>query len=221
MGVAGVMRFQSGELARTGLWLAALLSAGCACVERGKAQQATQELRARSIERSAVTMQATAARLGATLLPERVQTWREPSQCSSEGYIGPVPCHPWWALAGTPAGRVEDPTGHWHQVIPVGDGGTNEYMRVARRGDTVFLLMPRVERHAVSRGAACECDGGPSIVVPTDHAFILDDFAVKWVQRIHVTVSEDYLDWDCKRLLVQDGRSRRNVAGAPRPSACE
>lgn len=129
-------------------------------------------------------------------------------------------CEPWWALAGSPVGRVEAPDGEWHQVIPVGDDGSQAYARVARRGDTLFVLTPRIQRRAVDTGTACECDAGPIIVVRTYRAFLLDDLPVKKVERVVVPVTEDYIDWECKALLVENGTARRNVAGTP-ASACD
>jgi hypothetical protein len=203
------------------LMLAAVLSAGCACVERLKAQELSAELRSRSIERSGPTMQAAAARLGATLLPERVQVWHRPWQCSSQRFAEEVVCDVWWGLAVSPVTRVEDPAGKWHQVIPVADDGRGAYLRVARRGDTLFVLVPDIKRRAVRSSVACECDGGPTVVGTTYAAMVLDDFPVSKVVRVSVPVTEDYIAWTCEAILVQAEPARRSVASAAGTAVCE
>lgn len=79
--------------------------------------------------------------------------------------------------------------------------------RLARRGKTLFLLIPRVTRHKTDERVQCECDGGPVIdsmsgYVNLGFAFFVDDIPNVEIQRIIVPIVEDYIEWECKTTNV-------------------
>jgi hypothetical protein len=192
--------------------LALTLACGCACVERTRAQGISRQLHLQSIERSTRAMSDAARRQGAALLPERVETWSVPWMCPTETPES-GPCEPWWAGAAAPMERVVDSEGKPHVVVPVANDGTDEYIRLARRGKTLLLLVPRLSHRVVGERSACECDAGLVSIPPTYRAFVLDDVGFSKLERVSVPVTEDYIHWECKAKLVHNETPRRNVAG--------
>ena len=88
-----------------------------------------------------------AARQGATLLQAGVQTYIEPMGCSFEDH-SPKPCRPWRSGHGQ-FSRTDDPNGNRRTIVIV-RGDAAYYARLAQRGDTVLLLVPRVSRREVA-----------------------------------------------------------------------
>jgi hypothetical protein len=175
------------------------LTSGCgpACIGRTRAEDLSRRLREHSLERSAGVMRDAATKLGATLLTDRVTTWTAPWDCAT--------CEPWWAASASPLSRIDDPEGTPHVVIAVPDDGRTAYTRLARRGNTLLLLVPHVVRRTVGEKSACECNAGLVFLRPTYVAFVLDDVAVSELERVTVNVTEDYIRWHCKANLVRNG----------------
>jgi hypothetical protein len=155
-------------------------------------------------------MRAAARKHGATLLPERVEVWTEPWQCSSAHEPDPPPCRPWWDGAEGPWSRLRDPDGHWHIVVPIPNDGSADYTWLARRNDRLLFLHPRiVVRHVQERGA-CDCNGGYTVFFPKYRAFVLDDLPVTGMDQIEVEVVDERIRWHCRVLLVR-GEPRSQV----------
>lgn len=112
--------------------------------------------------------------------------------------------------------RALFPSGTPHVVVPVANDGTEEYTRLARRGDTLLVLVPRVSHRMVDEKSACECDRGLVFIPRTYRAFVLNDVRVSKLERIAIPVTEDYIRWECKANLVHNETPRRNVAVASR-----
>jgi hypothetical protein len=109
--------------------------------------------------------------------------------------------------------RVMDPEGKPHVVVPVANDGTEDYLRLARRGDTLLVLVPSVSRRMVGERSACECDAGLVFIPRTYRAFVLDDLGFSKLERVTVPVIEDYVRWNCRANLLHNETPRRNVAG--------
>jgi hypothetical protein len=158
-------------------------------------------------------MRAAAEAQGAVLLPIEASELRLPLECAGEENE-----------PAFPAGRVEhDACGlmarsthscvKWtgdqrtfvlrHQggkpqlVIPIAAEGWR-YTRLARRGDTVFILRAQVTTRTVGRAIECECDGMPRPVCPTAYGFVLDEVADLQIKELSVAMTADTVDWSCK-----------------------
>jgi len=78
------------------------------------------------------------------------------------------------------------------------------YARLARCGNRVFILRPRLSPGKVKRASQCECDGMPRVVCSDAYVFLLDDvFSVEVdPEEIWVPVMEERLEIDCKATGV-------------------
>jgi hypothetical protein len=78
------------------------------------------------------------------------------------------------------------------------------YVRLARAGHSLLLLVPDVTRRRVRSAEACGCDSGwttGTIRV----SFVLngiDDLDVTDVEEVHVPMVEDFVDWRCRITFV-------------------
>lgn len=86
-------------------------------------------------------------------------------------------------------------------VIPIAAEGWR-YTRLARRGDTLFILRAQITTRTVGRATECECDGMPRTVCPTAYGFVLDQVSNLQIKEVSVPMTEDTLDWSCKAWAV-------------------
>jgi hypothetical protein len=102
--------------------------------------------------------------------------------------------------------RLLDHEGKQRIAITIGEAGS--WARLAKRGKTLFLLTPTPKFHRVDRGVQCECRGGPVVVsmsgfIKLGLAFVLDDLPAE-IQPIIVPVVDDFVEWQCKMILVRN-----------------
>jgi hypothetical protein len=77
------------------------------------------------------------------------------------------------------------------------------YARLARRGNTLFLLVPTVTRSKVREGTECTCRGGMYELerqVDLQWSFVIDDGPIDKVEEIPVPVTEQFAEWKCKLI---------------------
>lgn len=187
------------------------LTSGC-CISRLRAAEISAELRQQNIERAEPDMRRAALQHGAELLPDPPQAFGLTPWCSELGDAAPrrdCVLRP-DGLVNVTAGsgdtyRVLDHAGN--QRVAIALGMQSSTTRLARRATTFFLLTPEVTRRRVYRRTACECDGGPVIVSMSGFmdlglAFVVDDLPGVAIRRIKVPVVEEYIEWQCKAILV-------------------
>ena len=166
-----------------------------------RASSIAGETRAQNRLRAEPAMQAAARQVGAVLLPvfpEEVfdcdmPDWRLPpgSDCVK------------WNPNFSPVTELLDARGGLHPVLPV-DTPDWYYARLARRGDDLFLLVPKVIRRQVDRREECECGAMPQPIPPMRPrvVFVVDGTPKTPPQRIEVPVTEDYVNFQCRAYLL-------------------
>ena len=187
---------------RTGAVLAGLLVgvAGC-CTAMGRANRIERDMRLQNRQRAESAMQAAARAVGAELLPVLPE---EVYDCDLPGW--PTPSGNCIAYNPTynPLAKLLDARGTVHQAVAVRGFPNWYYARLARRGDDLFLLVPKLTRHQVDRRTQCECDGMPRVLPPAPPrvVFIVEGTPKAPAQEIEVPVTADYVAFDCKVYLM-------------------
>lgn len=77
-----------------------------------------------------------------------------------------------------------------------------DHARLARRGNTLLVLLPKVTRRKAGEGTACECDGMPRPSIPGFYALVLDDSPPEKLEELEVPLFEDFVAWECKTYAV-------------------
>jgi len=201
------------------------LMSGC-CTSLRRAKEIDAELREQNIARAGPAMQRTAQRLGATLLPGRPQgLWFTP-MCDGTPE-STLRNHRHCVIQSQPVLNATGGLGDVYQLldhegnrrIAITIGEELRGARLAKRGNTLFLLTPAVTFHQVDRRAQCQCEGGPVLVsmsgfVNLGLVFVLDEPPAE-IQTISVPGVDDYVAWDCKQIFVRNNHiPHRAVARA-------
>lgn len=177
---------------------AALLSGCCATTQQAAAIR--HELESRNRERAEPAMRAAALQRGALLLPGATEEVPLPPVCGDVFFD-------WTGLLfpkGMCVERSADRVFHLKAVgqatrfvVQVPTQGW-PYARLARRGSTLFVLVPRVTRRKVGDRTACECGSMTRPVIPTVFGFFIDDAEQVEVEEVVVPITEDFIEWKCK-----------------------
>jgi hypothetical protein len=191
------------------------LASGC-CTSMIRAAKIDDELRQQNLARAESAMRSAAQRQGATLLPDQPRELgfkplcdttedtglRTERSCvlNSEGRISTI------AGLGN-VYQLIDGEGKRHIAITI--GRERRWARLAKRGDTLFLLTPRITFRQVAHRAQCECNGGPTVIsmsgsVNLGFAFVLEDLPKPEIQPVIVPVVDDYIAWQCKVIYVRN-----------------
>jgi hypothetical protein len=184
-----------------------VLANGCQpCLGNPAADALDADLRSKNRANAEPAMRAAAARAGAILLPDTPITLNFTPLCDSN--------QPESAL-GTPcAEEVSSEGAAYHvrvqgkpRLAIVASSTDAYYARLARRGTTYFLLMPKISRRIQREKTKCDCDGMPRINLHlrSDSFFVLDDPAQPAavdVQQINVPMTEDVIARKCRQLLL-------------------
>jgi hypothetical protein len=84
-----------------------------------------------------------------------------------------------------------------------------EVARLARRGNTFFVLEPGVSYRTVDKGEQCYCDGGYSgHYDPNYVGFVIDDMAGYELRTLEVPMVKEVIEWTCKARLVEAEKSQ-------------
>lgn len=180
-----------------------MMLTGC-CTSRQRAAEVNAALRLQNIARAEPIMRRAATQREAELLPGLPEGLGFTPWCAALGGH-PPPNHLCVLEAEGDAYRLVDHEGNRRVAIPI--GWNSSTTRLARRGRTFFLLTPKVTAHKKDKRVQCECDGGPVIVsmsgyVHLGFAFVVDDQPEIETQQVTVPVVEDYIEWECKAVLV-------------------
>lgn len=190
-------------------------TSGC-CTSLGRARAIDEEMRQENLARAEPAILRAAQRRGATLLPDRPLELGFTPFCGAAPDIGPRRDGYCVLQSGTPISmsgefadvyQLLDRQGKQHLAITLGE--SHNGARLARRGKTLFVLTLSATFHNVGERSRCECEGGPRIISMSDSvnigsAFLLDDLAPAEIQQIVVPVVDDYIEWKCKTILVQN-----------------
>lgn len=159
-------------------------------------------------------MRLAAQRHGAVLMPDLAQRFGFLPICStaekramSDGELCVVGTERTLAVTGELASLypLEDRRGNRHVAVTLGPAPKGT--RLAVRGKTLFMLIPKASRRKVATCAQCECDQGPTIssmsgYVDLGFAFLLNDISSSQVRQVGVPTVEKFIEWDCKALLL-------------------
>jgi hypothetical protein len=192
----------------------ALFGAGCAghCLSGKEADLKQERLYTSSRDRAEPAMRAAAEAQGAVLLPIEASEIRLPLDCAGEtnepappaGGVEHHSCglmaretHSCVKWAGDRTFVLRHQGGKPQLVVAIAAEGWR-YTRLARRGDTVFILRAQVMTHSVGRATECECDGMPRPACPTAYGFVLDEVSSLQIKELSVPMTADTIDWSCK-----------------------
>jgi hypothetical protein len=163
------------------LLLALTAVGGChPCLTEREVKSTEQRLSASNDARAEQTMRALASSLGATLLPATPRALTDPEMLPSQ-VDGQ-----WQLYEGGIARRA----------IPI-DSHDWQHARLARRGDTLFVLEPVLTRRAVAQEKKCVCFVG-AYTVPTWYGFVVEDSSAALVEHVPVNLTEDFVEWRCR-----------------------
>jgi len=191
------------------------LTSGC-CTSLRRAKEINAELREQNIARTEPAMHSAAQHQAATLLKDRPQgLWFTPLCDGTPDST--LRAHHYCVIQSEPVISVTGGLGDVYQLldqegkrrIAITIGEELRGARLAKRGNTLFLLKPALTFHQVDRRTQCQCEGGPVLVsmsgfVDLGLAFVLDDQPRAEIQTISVPVVDDYVAWDCKLFLVRN-----------------
>ena len=141
---------------------------------------------------------------GATLLPVLAEGFN-PWPCDS--LVAPeLPpergCIHWESKDGR-AFRMLDARGHVRLVVRVRSSAWY-YARLAMRGRTLYVLVPKVSRRVVGEATRCRCERESGYVLgsPDEFGFMLEDLPLERVEELEVPIVEDVLKWRCKEYAA-------------------
>ncbi len=185
-------------------WLAAAgLATACCCRSPERAAQAKARLLASNRERAEPSMRMAAEAVGAVLLPATPTRVIQVGACSNRDLPEAQTCISWASDDGL-AFRWRDPTGSESLGVKV-DSPFWLFARLARRGDTLVLLVPVVTRRLVSRETECECREGSSgyfdFALEIQSVFLLGDLPLDGVEVVNVPIIEDFVEWRCALVV--------------------
>lgn len=162
------------------------------------------ELLASNRERAEPLMRMAAESVGATLLPNTPKRIIRAGACVGRDLPQTQTCAS-WVSDDRLAFRWRDRTGT-NSVGVVIDSASWLYARLARRGNTLVLLMPIVSRELESRQTECECEGRPTGYFDFENevepVFLVDDLPVDGVEVVSVPIVEDVIEWRCALVVT-------------------
>jgi len=156
------------------------------CLNGQQMRTRQDELLARNLSDSEPAMRAAARAAGATLLSLRPQTLYGPE-------LIPTEHEGLFRLFDSQRGE---------RLAIVIRSPSWTYARLARTGDTFFVLEPEATAHETDHVEACECDRMPHPSVDIWNVFLVEPSASATVKRICVPVLEGVLKVDCKLFAV-------------------
>jgi hypothetical protein len=196
----------------------ALFAAGCGCLSTPRASAKAAALFARNWDSAATAMRAAAEARGAVLLPIEAREMELPVGCDLETHEPPPPgvdpftCDSAFrtrtCAGSTDRGRTfvtRSIDGTTQLLVPIPSPGQDwRYTRLARRGNTLVILNPRIVlRRTVGSVRECYCSAGPSIITcQRVKAFVLDAVFTPQIEEVSVPIVEGIFDWSCKATLV-------------------
>lgn len=191
-------------LARAALLAAASLTASCApCLSMRAREAMDADLVARNRVRAEPAMRAAAEHHGATLLPAVARDIVAPLCGTPEARLG-------WSCLEASAREGVYRLQHVPQygvtttslvVVATRRPSLAPYVRLARAGHSLLLLIPDVTRRAVRSAEACGCEAGET-TDPFRFSFVLDDLDAGDVEGVHVQMIEDFIDWHCRMQFL-------------------
>jgi hypothetical protein len=158
-------------------------------------------------------MQRAAAALGAVMLPDVVGSRPTPRPCAeskpnAQGHYPPDLPHGQTAPSADvrcvepvdTSGRIVRFVEHRSQarLLVIVDAPHGQFARLARRGRTLYVLLPEVTLEKAGEGEQCECDGMPRVVEPRLTGFSLPDRDDDEVREVKVPITVGYVDWQCR-----------------------
>lgn len=96
---------------------------------------------------------------------------------------------------GRPAIAIAIPSQDWY------------YARVARRGSTLVLLMPKVSRRKLGVQSQCTC-GTWGTHTPVEHVLVIEGLSTATLQTLEVPMTERYVEWKCEAYLADASQTR-------------
>lgn len=185
---------------------AAILTAGCAhCLSMRDREAMDADLVDRSRVRAEPAMRAVAEQHGATLLPAVARDIVAPLCGTPEARPGSSCLE---ASAREGVYRVQDVSQDGVKtttliVVATRRPSLAPYVRLARTGHSLLLLIPDVTRRKVRSAEACGCEDGETTTTdPFRFSFVLDDLDATEVEEVHVPMIEDFIDWRCRIRFV-------------------
>jgi len=191
---------------RIGSVALAISATGC-CVSAEKARAMWAEVKSQNHERAELAMRKTAQSLGAEVVAVDARGLDLPHWCESTiaPEIGPETRCLKSASDDGRSFRIVDDRGEPRLFVPVRSPAW-PYSRLARRGNTLFVLLPRVSRRRVDEATRCECNRsygyGYEEYLPKQFGFVVDDMPLSRVEEIEVPLTEDYINWRCKVIVI-------------------
>jgi hypothetical protein len=202
-----------------GRWLSIAALAGvltgCGCASWQKWATVNRDLHRQNSARAEPAMRRAAARFGATLTSVAPRAIVD-APCDS--LVAPdIPpeanCISWQSADGR-LFRFHDAGGRKHLVIPL-DSPSWSYARVARNGNHVVLLVPKVHPHKVGNGTRCQCSDTHYPEPVSRYGFVFDDFEPDGLDVVEVPMTEDYVAWWCGEVLAQSTDELRSPSSQP------
>jgi hypothetical protein len=179
--------------------LASVLT-GCGCASYAKFAAANRDLSNENFARSEPAMRRAAARFRATLTDaEPVIVDDVPCESLILPNIPPEGGCIFWEAGDGRLFRFQDSRGKRHVGVRLSSPSL-PFARLARNGNSLVLLLPKVHRHKVGERTRCQCSAGA--YPEFSYSFVLEDFEPDGLDVVEVTVIEDYIDWRCKETAV-------------------
>jgi hypothetical protein len=191
-------------LARISL-LAVLVTVGSGCCRSAKeADQAQAELLVSNRERAEPLMRAAARAVGAELLQALPERTLRIGSCTG-ARLSPGRACATWVSGDRRAFRWTDGSGPTSIGVRISSPAW-QYARVARRANTLVLLVPVVTRHAESKQTRCECYGHSSgyydLEQDLESVFLIGDLPLEGVLVVNVPIVEDFIPWKCATFVI-------------------
>lgn len=179
--------------------IGAILAIGC-CASWDKAAMMRRELEQENRKHSEPVMRAAAMKRGAVLLPALAWGFNT-RHCDSlvVPELAPENGCVHWESSDRRAFRMRDARGNVTLAVRVRSPAWY-YARLARRGGTLYVLVPKISRRIVGEATQCECVRQTGYVLgsPDEFAFTLEDLPLEEVEEVEVPIVEDILKWHCK-----------------------
>lgn len=187
-------------------WLAVLEGGltGCCCRSAESAAEMRAELLSSNRERAEPLMRMAAEAVGATLLTALPTREIRVGACASPSLPQAQTCASWLSNDGL-AFRRRDRAGVELVGVRV-ESPSWQYARLARRGNTLVVLVPTVTRQLESRQTQCECEGRSAGYVDFENdiesVFLVEDQPVDGVEVLSVPILEDFIEWRCALVVT-------------------
>jgi hypothetical protein len=187
------------------LVMLALAVSGC-CASDARARAVHNGLVSKNVVRLERAVHKTARLLEAELLAVKATTFDLPPWCETidsdlRSYRG---CRVSESEDGRIL-RVLTRTGEPRSIVLLRSPAWR-HARLARRGEALFVLVPKVKQVKVGEGSRCECEDssvhGYTLPPPTHFGFVIETTASGTaVQDVEVPITVHYIHWDCDRIV--------------------